>query len=214
MNTNEITNTHELIEADWDGHGEPSDVNTDMIATKTAEGRGIEFHVSMRDYTLNDMEALIVEAAAKQIVGRHNDREIAKAIEAKCIEKITTKADRVLEAVTSEIIDQPVTPKFPFISKGDEKPVTMREFIGLTGQAYLIARVNNSGDPSTDSWHTKPRIQHIVECALQRTFKSEIEKATSAIIREITDGIRAEHKKLLDAEKARIREAIAKVTAD
>jgi len=211
--SNGITSTHDIAEQEWDGHPEPSGVETDMVATKEAEGRGIEFHVSMRDYTMQDMEALIIEAAARQIVGRHNDKTLAKAIEAKCIEQITAKADKALASVTAEIIDQPVTPKFPFMSKADEKPVTMREFIALTGQAYLTARVNGSGEASTDSWSTKPRIQHLAEAYMQQAFKREIEKATNAAISEIHKAIRAHHDTFLNAEKARVREALAKVSA-
>lgn len=211
--TNEITSTHEMAEQDWDGHSEPSEVETDMVATKGAEGLGIEFHVSMRDYTMRDMEALIIEAAASQIVGRHNDNTLAKAIEAKCIEQITAKADKALAKVTTEIIDQPVTPVFPFMSKTNEKPVTMREFIALTGQAYLTARVNNAGEATTDSYSTKPRIQHLAEVYMQRAFKSEIEKATNAAISEIHKAIRAQHEAFLNAEKARVRNALAKVSA-
>lgn len=209
--SNEITNTAEIAEREWDGGSEPSDVGTDMGATVAPEGRGIEFHVSMRDYTMRDMEVLIVDAAAQLIVGRHNERDLAKAIEAKCIAQVASKADRALEAVTSEIIDQPMTPKFPFTSKSDEKPVTMREFISLTGQAYLLARVNGAGEPSSDSWSTKPRIQHLVECSLQRAFKAEIEKATQSLIREIGTEIRAKHEAFITAEKARLREALSKL---
>lgn len=210
---NEITSTHDLAEQEWDGHSEPQDVDTCMVATKEPEGKGIEFNVSMRDYTLHDMEALIVEAAARTIVGRHNDHQLAKVIEAKCIEQITSKADHALSKVTAEIIDQPVTPKFPFMSKGDEKPVTMREFISLTGQAYLTARVNNAGETSTDSWSTKPRIQYLVEKYMDTAFKREIEKATNLAVAEVRNAIEAQHKAFLEAEKTRFREALAKVAS-
>jgi hypothetical protein len=211
---NEITSTHEMAESEWDDQSEPSDVDTDMVATKEAEGRGIEFHVSMHDYTMRDMEALIIEAAAALIVGRRNDHEMAKIIEAKCIEQITAKADKALASVTAEIIDQPVTPKFAFMSKGDDKPVTMREFIALTGQAYLTARVDYQGNPSTDSYSSRsqPRIQHLVEAQMGRTFKNEIEKATNAAINEVRRAVKEQHEAFLTAEKARFRDALAKVT--
>uniref|UniRef100_UPI0011848CFC hypothetical protein n=1 Tax=Mesorhizobium amorphae TaxID=71433 RepID=UPI0011848CFC len=67
--TNEIVSTHDLAETEWDGHSEPQDVDTAMVATKEPEGKGIEFHVSMRDYTFRDMRELIVEAAARVVVG-------------------------------------------------------------------------------------------------------------------------------------------------
>ena len=208
---NEITSTHDLAEADWDGSSEPSEVDSDIVATKEAEGKGIEFHVSMRDYTMADMEALIVEAAARMLVGRHNDAALAKQIEAKCIELVADRAERALASVTAEIIDQPLLPKFTY-SKPDDKPVTMRDFIGLTGQAFLTAKVGTNGEPTTDTWHSKPRIQYLAEKFMDAKFKKEIEAATSAAIREIQSHVAAMHKAVLDAEKARIRDAIAKAT--
>ena len=207
----DITSTSELAETEWDGRSEPADVQTDMTATTKPEG-GIEFFVQMRDYTKRDMEELIVEAAARVIVGNYGGSALGKKVEERCIALVTEKADRHLASVTAEIIDQPVTPKFPFHSKGDEKPVTMRELIGLTGRAYLEARVNASGEASTDSWSTKPRMKHLAERYMERTFKAEIEKATNAAIAEVRNGIAAQHKAFLDAEKVRLRDALAALT--
>ena len=210
--TNQITSTHEIAEEKWDGHSEePFDVGTNMVATKDAEGRGIEFHVSMHDYTQRDMEMLIVEAAARVLVGEHGNNKLAKLIEERCVALTTEKVDRHLASVTAEIIDQSVTPKFPFISKADEKPVTMREFIGLTGQAYLTARVNSAGEPTTDSWSSKTRMQHLVELHMQQAFKNEIGKVVNAAIAEVQTAIKAQHNAFLAAEKARFREALTKV---
>ena len=44
-------------------------------------------------------------------------------------------------------------------------------------------------------------------------FKREIEKSTNALISEIQSAVAAHHKALLEAEKVRLREAIAKLTA-
>lgn len=208
---NEITSTAEMAEREFDGHSEPELVRTDAVATREPEGRGIEFTVSMRDYTQRDMEALIVEAAAALIVGRHNERQLAQIVEAKCIEQITAMADKALGSITTEIIDQPLTPRF-----GDKKPVTMREFIGLTGREYLTERVNREGKPTTSTWgssDTYTRIELLVSQCIQRAFKQEIEKATNAAITEIQQAIKAQHAEFLAAEKARVREALAKVSA-
>lgn len=207
---NEITSTVEMAERDFDGYSEPEQVRTDAVATHQPEGRGIEFTVSMRDYTQRDMEALIVEAAAALIVGRHSERQLAQIVEAKCIEQITAMADKHLGTVTTEIIDQPLTPSF-----GDKKPVTMREFIGLTGREYLTERVDRDGKPSVGGWghSTFTRMELLVSQHMQRHFKQEIEKATNAAISEIQKAIRAQHDAFLTAEKARIRDALAKVSA-
>ncbi|WP_018184677.1 hypothetical protein [Kaistia granuli] len=208
----EITSTHEMAEAQWDGPNEPQDVDTNMVATTEAEGRGIEFHVSMRSYTQRDMEALIVEAAARVVVGEYGNNKLAKLVEERCIALSVEKIDKHLANVTAEIIDQPITPKFPFM-KADEKPMTMREFIGLTGREYLTASVDSSGKPTNDRYYGKTRIQSLVEGVMQQAFKTEIEKATNAAVSEVRNAIKAEHDAFLTAEKARLREALAKLAA-
>lgn len=209
--SNEITSTSDIAESEWDGQSEPGDVGSDIVATRTPEGRGIEFTVSMRDYTQRDMEGLIIEAAAQLIVGRRNEREMAKIIEAKCIELVAKRADAALAEVADTIIDQPLTPSF-----GDKKPVTMREFIGLTGREFLCAQVDGSGNPTaSNGWgsNSRPRIEYLVSKYMDRRFVNEIEKATNAVISEIRASIKARHDALLAAEKKRFGEALAKITA-
>lgn len=206
---NEITSTAELAETEWDGHSEPQDVPTDMVATDGPSGRGIEFHVSMRDYTQRDMEDLIVAAAAQMIVGRHNDRAMAKAIEAKALEMINARATEALGKVTSEIIDQPLTPNF-----AGGKPVTMREFLSLYGREFLTQRVDRDGKPvQGNGWssYSQTRIEQLAQRYLDSKFKSEIEKATNAAVAEIRKAVEAHHAAFLDAEKARFRAALAKL---
>lgn len=47
---------------------------------------------------------------------------------------------------------------------------------------------------------------------MDAAFKSDIEKATRAVISEIGSQLRAEHAAILDAEKARFRDALKKLT--
>lgn len=207
--TNEIMNTCDIDEALHDGSEEPGNVRTDMSATHEPEGKGIEFHVSMHDYTQRDMEALIVEAAAFQIIGRFGKDHLAKAIEARCIELIDTKARAALDKVTTEIIDQPLTPQF-----GDKKPITMREFIGLTGREYLARIVGRDGKPETDHWSSskQPRLQYIVQQAMDRKFEDEIAKATNSVIVALQKETKAALDVFLVSEKARLSAALAKLT--
>lgn len=204
---NEIISTNDMAEAEWDGHSEPSDVRTDMVATREPEANGIEFHVSMRAHTMRDMESLIVEAAASQIVGKFTDRVLAKAIEEKCIALIDAKARSALEAVTTEIVDQPITPKF-----GDKKPITMREFIGLTGREYLAEMVDTQGNKSTDTYsrHTMSRVQYLVQQTMNKQFKDEIQRATTSVIVALQRDIKATLDAFLVAQKDRVKEALAK----
>lgn len=213
MQSNEIINSADLAEGEWDSDNGRQGLESDLVATHAAENRGIEFHVSMREYTMRDMEALIVKAAAQMLVGRHGNSALSKLIEERAIAIITQKADQAVAAIASDILDQPITPKYPF-QKPDQPPVTMREFIGLTGREYLTAKVDNQGKPTTDSYYSKQRIQYLVEGFMERKFSDEIKKATSAAITEVQIALRAKHEAVLAAEKARIREALAKATGE
>lgn len=209
--SNVIVEHGDIAEAAWDGQSEPSDSAEDLVATREPENKGVEFHVSMRGYTQSAMDELIVEAAASLIVGRQNKNDIAKLIEQKAIALIAEKADAVLANVTTQIIDTPVTPTF-----GEKKPVTMREFIGLTGQAYLTESVGADGKIPTDSWsrrETTSRVAWMVQRAMEVKFEKEIKAATSAAIAEMQREVRAQHEAILTAEKLRIREAIGKAVS-
>lgn len=204
--TNIILDTGDL-------HGDEfSEPSSHLIATEKPEGNGIEFHVSMRGYTMSDMESLIVEAGARMLVGQFGDKSLARMIEDKCIQQVTAKADAALHAVTHEIIDQPLTPAF-----GDKKPVTMREFIGLTGREYLTERVDREGKPTTgNGWGSNPtytRVELLVSNYMQKHFKNEIEKATNAAISEVQKAIRENHTGFIEAEKARLRAALTKAVS-
>ncbi len=208
--TNVIMDTGNLAEF----AGENGDPDSSMEARKEAEGNGIEFHVAMTSWTMRDMEELIVQAAASQIVGRFGDDRLAKGIEAKTIELVTQKADKHLASVTTDIINQPLIPKYTY-GKPEADPITMREFIGLTGRDYLTQMVDPSTGkpPERSSYNSTTRIQYLVRDCMQTTFKREIEAATNALIREIQAAVKASHEQLLAAERARLRVALDKLTA-
>ncbi len=209
---NEILNTSDLALAEFDAGGSSFEDLADapqLNATHEPEP-GISFHVQMQGYTKAAMDDLIVEVAARQLVGGRSS-QLAKLIETRCIQLVTVQADEKLATVVKDIIDQPLTPSF-----GDKKPVTMREFIGLTGREYLTERVGNDGKPVTDSWgrtNSQTRIEWLVSSAMQREFKKQIEAATSAVISEVQKAIREQHAAFLEAEKKRFREALAKIAA-
>lgn len=199
-----IVDTADIAEeVDFDEDLAPEE---DMAATTgpSAEEDKIEFHVQMRSHTMRDMEQLVIEAAARQVMGRFSTGTLAKQIEQRCIELLNEKATAALDGVTTEIIDQPLTPKF-----GDKQPVTMREFIGLYGREYLEVCVGRDGKPY-DGWGGSgmPRMQWLAEQALDRKFTREIEKATSTAILEIQKTIQKQHQVLIDAEKERFRAAL------
>lgn len=208
---NEILNTTDLALEAFNAGGTSFDELADapqLNATRDPEP-GISFHVQMQGYTKAAMDDLIVEVAARQLVGGRTG-DLAKHIEAKCIDMLTARADSMLQGVTQQIIDQPLIPSF-----GDKKPVTMREYLGLTGREYLVEKVDRDGKPSSGGWgaQTMTRIEWLVDRAMQREFKKQIEAATSAVLAEVQKAIRDQHAAFLDAEKARFRAALTKLTA-
>jgi hypothetical protein len=186
----------------------------DIAATTESEpAERLEFFVQMRGYTLREMDNLIVEAAARQIVGASRNTVLAKEIEQRCITMTAEKVDAKLASVTAEIVDQPMIPAFG----SSKEPVTMRDFMALCGRQYLAEMVGNDGKPATGSGYgysgNMPRMQYLVKQALDLKFKREIEAATNAAIREVQAAIKADHAALLAAENQRLREALAKVVS-
>jgi len=204
-----IIDTQDMAEAA--GFDEDAWPQSDMAATAESDPEAqIEFHVQMRSWTIREMEALIVEAAAAQMIRGFGEKKFAKIIEDRAIAQVTAKADVQIDRISAEIIDQPLTPAF-----GAKAPVTMREFIGLYAKEYLTQTVDQDGKPSTGGWggKTAPRIEQIVSRLMDRKFKAEIEKATNAAVAEIQRETKAVHEALIAAEKSRLREALAKITA-
>lgn len=210
--SNEITDTYDN-NPECDEYGEPCEPETHMVATVEPENKGIEFHVSMRGYTLSDMDNLIIEAAARQLLGRRSDTQLAKAIEEKCIQLTDKRILDRLSTITAEIINQPLIPEV----YGKKEPVTMGDFIGLTAREYLSKPVEYNGEdsnPKDYTYNKRPtRMQWLVEKFMNAAFKKEIEATTNVAIKEIQSQLAAEHKAIIDAEKQRFADALAKLTS-
>lgn len=208
--TNLIMDTGNIAELNDLG---PDDEIASLDATKEATDAPMEFHVQMKGHTFRDMEDLIVNAAAQQLVGRYGGTDaLRKQIEAKTIEHVTKRADAVLATVSAEIIDQPMMPKYV---GAKEEPVTMREFIGLTGRAYLAERVDESGKAASSSsgYGYRSRMEFLVDQMMSTKFKNEIAAATNAAISEIQKAVKAQHDALIAEEKKRLADALAKLSS-
>ena len=131
---------------------------SDLSATDAPTTEGMEFHVQMKSYTLRDFDDMVVEAAARVMLGRHGDRDIAKQIEAKCIDLLNQRISATLEPITTDIIDQPLLPKSVFPGSKEKEPVTMREFVGLCGREFLAQKVGHDGKPKTDNYGSSLRL--------------------------------------------------------
>ena len=182
-----------------------STMETDLTATETPkdDDGAMHFHVQMRNYSVQDVEAMVVEAAAIKLVEGWNDKDLSKRIQDRAIELITAKIDAKLETITNEILEQPVNAKL------GQTPVTMAEFIGLRARDYLTAKVDREGRP-VQSIHDRgqPRIQHIVDQVFARGFDTELRKASDAGIEEARAAILAEQKRIVNEQSDRFIKAL------
>lgn len=189
---------------------EDSELTTSAIASHEEKPGGISFHVQMRDWTVNDMEELVVEAAARLIVGRTSDNKLSRLIEERALALITERADARLSSVASDVLGTTLTPK----GYDQKNPVTIGETIGMLGREYLEQLVGRDGKPATeyyDRQHGTKRLEYIVRTYMDQKFANEIKAATDAVIYQIRTEIKGRHERMLAAEKARITEALAKL---
>jgi hypothetical protein len=209
----EIMELHEALDLeqdprmDYDPQNGPSDVG-DIVATTTgAPPTGISFNVEMRGHTMEDMETLIIHAAAAKILGKYQDRQIAKDIQDVCLTQINDKINAQMDSVTTDIMEQPLISGM----LAEKNPITMKDYVGLTTRDYLTQLVDENGNTKTSSsyYSTKTtRLEFIVNRIITRQLKLEIEEATHSMIQEIQIALRAEQNRILAEEKAKITAAL------
>ncbi len=190
---------------EWD-----DELQTSAVASHEEKPGGISFHVQMRDWTVNDMEELIIEAAARMIVGRTSDNKLSQQIEARALALITERADARLSTIASDVLGTTLTPK----GYDQKTPVTIGETLGMLGREYLELKVLSDGklpDGYYDKDRAKKRIEWIVQELLVGKFEDELKASSDVFIREIRADVKARHEAALAAEKARIVEALAKL---
>lgn len=207
--TNLITDTSEIAEGQWNPDEEPGEVEVAMAATREAESKPIEFHISMQSRTMKVMEELIIEAAARQMLGNFRDSDLAKQIQDRAIALISDKINKALEPVSADILNQPMINN-TFAPKTGE-PMTMKEFIGLCGRGFLSQHVDSAGNPTESShWNrSERRVDIIVRKLIDASFKKEVEAQTSALLTEVRNEMKAHLAVYLEKEKARLREGLA-----
>lgn len=182
-------------------------VRSNMVATVEPPPSGISFHVTMRSWTQDDMEELIVEAAARLLLGKMSDTRIAKLVEEKVLAAITERADARIAAVAADVMAHRLTPQ----GYGQKASVTIGETLAHLGREYLEQKIDRDGKPVFDSYRdgTK-RIDLIVSRHLDRAWSDEIGKVTNTAAAEIRRDLKARHEKIIAHEKTRLRDSVMK----
>lgn len=203
-----IISTEDIAYSKIEDSEEPGGASLAMDATTEPVNKGIEFHVSMRSHTMADMEELIVEAAAQQLIRSMKATDFDKLVKDRVIALITERIDKHLLTVTADIVNQPITPAYG----AGKDPVTIAQFIGLAGRDYLTSRVGSDG--RSDGWGDKiSRLEYIVRGLINKKFESELAQATTAALADIRTQVQKQHEAILEAQKKRFQEALDKVAS-
>jgi hypothetical protein len=202
MTTNTIIDQEEINEILGSGLEEGVDISSHTQSV----GQGMEFHVRMDGYTLDAMESLIVETAAKRVLSGYGPQALDKKIQDAAIAMLSQKINQALEHVTKDMLDQPITPK---MGSSTSAPVTMREFVGLCGRDFLSQKVDRDGKPSTSGYSTvAPRIEYIVINILTKQFSQAIADATAEIRKEAEAALTSKLDAMIATERERLSQAI------
>lgn len=211
-----IIDTDEIAQAKSDGSDEPVEAISSMDATTEPAPTGISFHVQMRGYTQEDMEELIVEAAARIIVGRSGETRIAKAIEARVVEAIRERADAVVGKIAADVMNHTLQGATTW----QASPGTVGQVLGMLGREYLEQKVTDDGKPFDNVSHWRKdamtRAEYIARQHVSQTFAKELDAASREVVKEMTKAVKDRFAAMLDAKKAEfnadLAESFAKAT--
>lgn len=185
--------------AEIQGIGEDEEFS-DITATEKEDPATMDFHIQMRGYTMHDFEAMVVHAAAKQIVG---DRKFAREIEAKAVELANEKINSQLSIAMGDVMG--IT-----VQKRGAETVTLGQMIGMEGKDYLTQPVDSQGKVDTSTWgrDRTPRIAFLVTQYVREHFSKEIKAAMDAMQSELRSAIKQQLDATMAAERQRIAKAL------
>lgn len=205
--SNEIVTTEDIAASNGD-----EEVRSSIEATEEALPKGIGFHVTMTSWTLEDMEELIVEAAARRVLGRMNDNRLAKLIEDKVLAEISARANDAIARIADDVMGHALVPA----NYSQQAPVTIGETLAHLSRAYLEQMVDSDGKPPTDHWRRQEsmkRIDWIVRAAFDRKLGEEISKSTKVAADAAAKEVRAKYTEIVTSETDKLRAAIATAIA-
>ena len=192
-----IMDSGNLAEIEGLDASEDNDLS-DLTATKTEATETMDFHVQMRGYTMRDFEAMVINAAAHQLM---QGRTFKSEIEAKAIEIASSKVNARLNDVLKDVMQMTVA------TRGKE-PVTLGQMIGMEAKDYLTASVKSDGSPS-DGWgQSAPRIVYLVREFAKQHFASEIKAAMGTLIADMKAALEKQLTAAIDEERRKIADAL------
>ena len=201
----EVTSTDAIAERDGE-----EEARSSIVASETAPPEGINFHVTMTRWTQDDMEDLIVEAAARLVLGKLSDNRLAKLIEEKVLAEIVKRADAKISEIAEDVMGHALVP----VSWSQKPTVTIGETLAHLSRAYLEQIVDAEGKVSTDNYsyasrEKLKRIDFLVRAAFDQKLGQEIAKATKDASNEAAKEVRAKYAEIVTAETSKLRAAIS-----
>lgn len=115
----------------------------DMSAQTEKPDDGLSFTISLNDYTIETFEQLLIEAAARQLLNRVSNKEISIKIEQKVMNTLIEKSNKVIDEITSDVLNRKITNAAWFYSGKTE---TISEHLKLLTSDYISKNVNRSKD--------------------------------------------------------------------
>lgn len=188
----------------------PDDYCSFLEATEKPTAAKLEFHVQMRGYTLTDMETLIIEAAARQLLWSVADKHKMEArIRDAVYASVTAQIEKQIANVTADVLST--------VMVSGKEPVTVKQFIEMSWRDWLQKNVDTEGKDYTgysSSASPRKRFEWIVWRALESKWIREITAATNSAVAEMQKSVSAKQAEILSAEKARLAAALSALTGE
>lgn len=173
----------------------------DLTATETEKPNTMDFHVQMNGYTMADFENMVVNAAARQLLG---GRTFQADIKEKVNEIASSKLNDRLTAELKDLMNITV------MKRGSED-ISLRQMIGMEAKDYLTETVNSNGKTTTDSWERRnglTRLQWIASNVFREAFKKELEQAFKDLRTELASAIQNKIKTAIDEQRKQVADAL------
>lgn len=164
----------------------------DMSAQTEKPDDRLSFTISLNDYTIEVFEQLVVEATARQLLNRVNNKEISIKIEQKIMNTLIEKSNKIIDEITSDVLNRKIT-NASWYNSG--KTETISERLKLLTADYISKNVNG----------TKDRVDLAIERVLYGNLGKELDAQVDQFRTDVAAKIREYHaaeikrrKKLVD----------------
>lgn len=188
----------------------PSTVESVSPHYVAAPTNRIDFSVTMKHFVSEDLTGSIVSAAADQALRGAAPDKLREDIKKRIAEGITERIDAVVVGITKSVLDEPVTGSW------SRTPTTMRDMLQLAAKDYLFAKVSPADGRilEPDSYSSRngiSRLEYITKKTIAEVYDTQLKTAVAEMQKEVRASVKAAVERLIEEQKAIVREALAKI---